>query len=98
MNNALSGTRSSELVGEFQAWLTANAGDNEESLERLHRNLSRAIQNELTPRQQEVLRLFLYEGLRNHEIATRLGVRSSTVTRTYVRALKRLQRVLQYAF
>ena len=45
-------TRSSEWAGDLTVWLRANAPDNSEQLERLRRNLRRAREQELTPRQR----------------------------------------------
>lgn len=91
-------TRSSELPGEFQRWLLANASSNADSIDRLRRNLSEAIQTELTTRQREML-LMLYSGNYSQiEIARALGVNASTVSRTLDRAHKRLYRALRYAF
>ena len=91
-------TRSSEHPGDLLEWMRQNAETNEESTRRLLKNLTAAIQTELTPRQQHVLQLYLSEALPNNVIARRLGVCSSTVTRTRQRALRRLYKVLQWSF
>ena len=51
-------------------------------VDRLRRNLRRARELELTPRQREVLILYYDKGLKMHQIARRLGVNESTVSRT----------------
>lgn len=63
----------------------------------LHRNLKRARAEELTPRQQEILLLRYEKNLRAAEIARKLGVHPSTVSRTLKRAKNNLKRVLKYS-
>ena len=53
--------RNNEIYGDLTAWLTAHAGDNESDLMRLKRNLRLAREEELTPRQRELLRLRYHE-------------------------------------
>ena len=63
---------------------------------RLKRNLLKAIREELTPRQREVLTLYYAGGRSAHEIADLLEVCPSTVFRTLKRAEKRLFRCLRF--
>lgn len=88
--------RSSEFAGDFQRWLRESAGDNSERLERLRRNLLSARRAELTPRQEQMLRLYYDEELTVMQIARQLGVSHSTVSRTLARARRRLYRCLRY--
>ena len=67
-----------------------------DQLERLRRNLRRAREQELTPRQREVLALYYDRGLKMSQIARKLGINRSTVSRTIGRAKQRLYRYLQY--
>lgn len=97
MNNIPFDTRSSEWIGDMTVWKRENAEDNSLRLERLQRNLRQARERELTPRQQEVLRLHYEEELSVTQIAERLQVNPSTVSRTLRRARERLRRCLQYA-
>jgi RNA polymerase sigma factor, sigma-70 family len=73
-----------------------NAEDNSEQLSRLRRNLRRAREQELTPRQNEFLRLYFDEGKNMSEIAAETGVNRSTVSRTLRRARQRLYHFLRY--
>lgn len=91
-------TRSSEFIGDLIAWKRENAENNDEQLARVKKNLTRAIQNELTPRQQRTLLMYYSEGKTVVEIAAALGVNPSTVSRTLARARERLRRCLQYSF
>lgn len=96
MSNTPFDTRSSEWIGDMAVWLRDNAEDNSLQLERLRRNLRRAREQELTPRQQDLLRLRYEQDLTVTEIAERLQVHPSTVSRTLRRARERLRRCLQY--
>lgn len=96
MSNTPFDTRSSEWIGDMAVWLRDNAEDNSLQLERLRRNLRRAREQELTPRQQDLLRLRYEQNLTVTEIAERLQVHPSTVSRTLRRARERLRRCLQY--
>ena len=74
-----------------------HAEDNSDQLERLRRNLRRAREQELTPRQREILALYYDRGLKMPQIARKLGINRSTVSRTVKRAKERLYRCLRYA-
>ena len=96
MANRTFDTRSSEWLGDMTVWLRDNANTNSELLTRLRQNLRRARQQELTPRQQQVLTLYNYQGMNMTQIAQTLGVNCSTVSRTIRRAKQRLYRCLRY--
>ena len=97
MNATPFDTRSSEWAGDMTVWLREQANDNQEQMERLRRNLRRAREQELTPRQQQVLTLSYEQNMNGAEIARMLGLNRSTVSRTIRRAQERLRRCLQYA-
>lgn len=78
------------------AWTATHAEDNGGDLERLRRNLRIACEQELTPRQRELLRLRYEEELSVKEIAQRLALDKSTVSRTITRAKRRLYKYLRY--
>ena len=86
----------SEWLGDMTVWLRDNANTNSELLTRLRQNLRRARQQELTPRQQQVLTLYYDQGMNMTQIAQTLGVNCSTVSRTIRRAKQRLYRCLRY--
>ena len=96
MANRTFDTRSSEWLGDMTVWLRDNANTNSELLTRLRQNLRRARQQELTPRQQQVLTLYYDQGMSMTQIAQTLGVNCSTVSRTIRRAKQRLYRCLRY--
>ena len=97
MKNTRFNTRSSEWAGDMAVWLRENAETNSLQIERLHKNLRRAREKELTPRQRYMLELHYEQQMSVTEIARFLNVNASTVTRTLQRARNRLYRCLQYA-
>lgn len=90
-------TRASEWIGDLTAWNRQNAEDNSEQLARLRRGLRQAREQELTPRQRQMLELYFDRGMNIPQIAEKLGVNRSTVSRTLRRAKARLYRYLRYA-
>ena len=90
--------RNNEFMGDMAAWRLSHSEDNEEQLERLRRNLRRAREDELTPRQRQMLRMYYDEGKSMTKIAMLLHVNKSTVSRTIARGRERLRRCLQYSF
>lgn len=72
------------------------SADNSQEISRLKRNLIRALREDVTPKQRQVLLLYYAEGLNMREIGERLGVDKSTVSRTIKRGERRLQRCLRY--
>ena len=91
-------SRSSEWIGDMTVWLRENAQTNDDQLDRLRRNLRRARELELTPRQREMLNMYYDHGMKMSQIARRLHVNPSTVSRTLRRARDRLHRCLRYGF
>ncbi len=90
-------TRASEWIGDLTVWNRQNAADNSERLERLRRNLRRARERELTPRQRQLVDLYYDQGMNIPQIAEELGLHRSTVSRTLRRAKDRLYRCLRYS-
>ncbi|MEY8387851.1 sigma-70 family RNA polymerase sigma factor [Oscillospiraceae bacterium 38-13] len=97
MNTIRYSTRASEWIGDLTVWNRQHAADNSEQLDRLRRNLRRAREQELTPRQRQMMELYFEQGLTMPQIAARLGITTSTVSRTLRRARDRLRRCLRYA-
>lgn len=97
MNTTRFDTRASEWIGDLAVWTRQNASDNGEQLDRLRRGLRRAREQELTPRQRQMLELYFDRGMNIPQIAGELGVNPSTVSRTLRRAKDRLYRCLRYA-
>ena len=89
--------RNNEFYGDMAAWLRANAQDIDGELLRLMRNLRLARQEALTARQRQLLRMNFEQNKTVTEIAQELGVNKSTVSRTLLRAKRRLYQCLRYA-
>ena len=96
MRNTPYNIRGGEWIGDMTVWRREHAEDNSDQRERLLRKLRRAREQELTPRQREVLALYYDRGLKMSQIARKLGINRSTVSRTIGRAKQRLYRYLQY--
>lgn len=77
-------------------YFAACAGDNTAWRTRFRAAFARALRDELTGRQQEVLQLHYAQGLSGREIAARWGVSPSAVSRHLTRARAKLQRMLAY--
>ena len=75
-----------------------NAETNAELVEKVKNSMLKVIKNELTPRQKEIIMLYYYERLGISEIAERLGVVPSTVSRTIKRAREKIYRFLKYYY
>lgn len=80
----------------LSAYLDEEAEDNRWQRQALRQALARAIQEELTGRQREVLLLYYLEQLTMQQVAERLAVNRSTVCRTLQRGEARLRRCLRY--
>lgn len=72
------------------------AQDNSQELSQLKKNLIRAIQQDVTPRQRQLLLLYYGQGMNTREIGELLGLHPSSVSRTIQRGEQRLQRCLRY--
>ena len=84
-------------IAGLHLWQREESGDNSLQHQRLLQNLTKAVEAELTPRQKEMLYPYYYEKLNMAQIAGRLGVNKSTVSRTLCRARRRLHHILQYS-
>lgn len=96
MNATKSKGRPRRATAEMTLYVQQIAAHNTGEHSRLKRNLIRAIREELTERQREVLTLYYARGMSVNEIAEVLQVYPSTVTRTLRRGERRLFRCLRY--
>ncbi|MDO4862571.1 MAG: sigma-70 family RNA polymerase sigma factor [Ruminococcus sp.] len=72
------------------------SGGGEEQHTRLKRILLKVINNELTPRQKEIIVLYYFKNMDTTEISAELGVTPQAVSAARARARLRLVRILQY--
>ena len=84
-------------IASLCLWRQEESGDNRERIRRLLSNLPLAVQQELTPRQREILRLRFTGGMSVTAIAEKLGLNKSTVSRSLARSMERLYRSLRYS-
>lgn len=93
----MSGTRfNTNNFNEYRTYMRQLGGDNRETQSLLLKNLRRAIEEELTPRQRQMIQLYFLQGKKMSEIADELGVHISTVSRTISRGKARLRKCLRY--
>ena len=85
-----------EYYDEYHAYLTRLAGDNSASRKRLIVNLRRAIREEITDKEWEALQMYYVQQLKMADIAARLNVNISTVSRNIKRGRNKLNRCLRY--
>ena len=90
--------RPTEASVSIERWLRDEAGDNSIQMQRLKRNLRRALEQELTPRQRLFVTLHCLEGISVTQIAREYGVNPSTVSRTVKRGKYRLEKCLRWSF
>jgi RNA polymerase sigma factor, sigma-70 family len=86
------GERYPSAVEDFTVELLAEP----EQTTPLRQQLHAAIQEELTPRQLEMIWLYYGKGITMEEVSRQLGVNKSTVSRTIRRGEARLSRCLKY--
>lgn len=88
--------RGKAYAADMAVYSRQMAADNSQEVSRLKRNLIRALREDVTPKQRQVLLMYYGQGLNMREIGERLGVDKSTVSRTIKRGERRLQRCLRY--
>ncbi len=88
--------RGRAYAADMAAYALAMAEDNSAQMGRVRRNLVRALQEDVTPRQREMLLLYYAQRLNTRQIGEKLGVSRSSVARTIKRGEARLRRCLRY--
>lgn len=83
-------------TADLAACMQYMSEDNTDQVRRLKRNLSRALKQDITPRQREYMMLYYGENMSMPAIAARCGVHKSTVSRTLKRGREKLYRCLRY--
>lgn len=70
--------------------------NNESSVSRMKRIMLNVINNELTPRQKQIIMLYYFRGLDTVTIAGQCGVTPQAVSAVMSRARKRMYRIMKY--
>lgn len=71
---------------------------NTEKLQKLCKICAKIIENELTDKQRECVKMYFYDNLNTVEIASILNINNSTVCRNIQRGKKRIEKILKYYF
>lgn len=69
---------------------------NKTKIENLKKMISLIVKQELTKKQQKILKLYFVEGFKYNQIAKILNVNKSTISRTKTRAFKTIEKILKY--
>ena len=80
----------------FQRFSSMETMDNTDKRNRMKEILHKAIQSELTDKQRMCLLLHYYKGMKMKDIALKLGLCNSTVSRHIASATKKLKNIAQY--
>mgnify|MGYP005956252359 CR=1 FL=1 len=88
--------RGRQYAADMAFYARMMAEDNSDQIHQLQQNLTRALQEDVTPRQRQVLFLYYDQRMTMKEIGAALGVDRSTVSRTMKRGENRLRRCLRY--
>ena len=83
-------------LADLAVYTELMADDNRDQLNRLKRNLTHALRQDITQRQREYMILYYGQGMSMEAIAKHCGVNKSTVSRTLKRGRTRLYRCLRY--
>ena len=84
-------------MASLQLWARENRDDNRLQIERLLRNLHMAVEQDLTDRQRQILRMRYSQSMTVSSIARELGINKSTVSRTLSNSTMKLYRSLRYS-
>ena len=92
-------TYSDSFTGEADRGIRLILGlDDDEDGSRVRRVMLKIINNELTPRQKEIIMLYYFKRMDIASIADALDVTPQSVSTTMSRARLRIFRILQYYF
>lgn len=91
-------TFSLEIFGDRLPMIqrTLSSGDNAREIERVKGYLLKAMDEELTDRQKEIVNMFFFDGKSLTEISNILGVNKSTVSRHLTRSKEKLRSALSF--
>ena len=81
---------------DLSGFVQVMSADNQDRMAEIQACLGKALREDVTPRQQQVLFLYYVQGLNMRQIAEALGVERSTVSRTLKRGEERIRRRMRY--
>ena len=84
-------------IASLQLWQQGQQEDNRQQIRRLLVNLPLAVEEELTPRQRQIMRMRYSRNMSVTCIAQELGINKATVSRTLSRSTWKLYRSLRYS-
>jgi RNA polymerase sigma-70 factor (ECF subfamily) len=84
------------IIADMAVYAGLMTENNEAQMNRLKRNLVRAMHKDITPRQRQYLAMYYGKSMNIPEIAREVGVNKSSVCRTLQRGRQRLYRCLRY--
>lgn len=93
----MSGIQSNrDYYNEYQRYMLSLGEDNADTRKRLLKNLRRAIREEITHKEWQAMEMYYVQQIKMVDIAHRLGVNVSTVSRNIKRGKMKLKRCLRY--
>ena len=84
-------------IASLRLWQQGQQEDNRQQIRRLLMNLPLAVEEELTPRQRQIMRMRYSRNMSVTRIAQELGINKATVSRTLSRSTWKLYRSLRYS-
>lgn len=88
--------RTKRMSRSLTEYVQQFAATNTDEMDRLKRNLIRAMNEEVSKRQRTMLVMYYVDGMKIREIAKKLNVSPSTVSRTIKRGEENLRRCLRF--
>lgn len=85
-----------KAMDKFCSSLSEDENTNENSLLLIKHVLPRVIEEKLSDRQKECIRLYYFEQLKMNEVANLMGIDRTTVSRTLKRGRNRIKMSLEY--
>lgn len=85
-----------ELMDKFCPVSYDEVNSNEERLNLVKQALPKVIENRLSERQKQCVRLYYFENMNMEQTAAALGIERSSVSRTLKRARDRIKTSLEY--
>lgn len=85
-----------EIMDKFCSADFGENNSNEERIALLKQALPKVIENRLSERQKECVRLYYFENMNMQQTAAALGIERSSVSRTLKRARQRIKLSLEY--